>query len=100
MAKATKETKNIEVVKVLKQDFVTIELSMEEALALRIALGKIGGCPKTSIRKYLESVYNSLEQLFRNVSYKKYNDSTEIGNSTIYFKDNTDILISKGTEEI
>ncbi len=39
---------------------VTLELSLDEAKALRVFMGYIGGCPKTTIRKHADAIYNTL----------------------------------------
>lgn len=56
----------VEEVTALKQTGVTLTLSNEEARALAVVLGFVGGCPVTSIRKHLKS----LEWLLSDAGYQ------------------------------
>lgn len=43
--------------------FLTLSLSEDEAETLRAILGKVGGCPENSPRKYMERVWSELESV-------------------------------------
>lgn len=43
-----------------EEPFLTLSLSKDEAETLRAILGKVGGCPENSPRKYMERVWSEL----------------------------------------
>jgi hypothetical protein len=67
------------------QTVVTLELSGEEALTLGLILGKVGGSPTQSRRKYVDSVYNALHK----AGFAPAHDDKEqqYTSGTINFKD-------------
>lgn len=46
-----------------EEPFLTLSLSEDEAETLRAILGKVGGCPENSPRKYMERVWSELESV-------------------------------------
>ena len=47
----------------LLRERIVLELSPNEAEALALILGKVGGDPKRSRRKYVDEIYNALSTL-------------------------------------
>lgn len=42
---------------------INLELTLEEALALKVVADKIGGCPTRSTRKYMDGISNALQSI-------------------------------------
>lgn len=90
MAVATKKVKTVKVMKEvldIQTESVTLTLSPEEAKVLMLVCANIGGCPRTSFRKYTDDILFTL----RNANVPEItceNDNMFIQPISLFFKSN------------
>jgi len=73
MAKATKITEKKRIRKTVEVTTgINLELSLEEAIALRLLVGKIGGNPTGTIRIYTDSIYHTLIPIVEKLANEEY----------------------------
>ena len=70
---------------------ITLELSKDEAEALLSVLGKVGGSPSTSRRKFIAPIYDALFGLKLDYSDTGSSDLRVQNNGGLWFEERSDI---------
>lgn len=87
MAKATFDA----IRKIVKVNSVTLTLSENELKLLLTVLNRVGGCPKTSVRKHADSIISAIEENGEadGVRLNHYDVDENVGRpGSIYFPNN------------
>jgi hypothetical protein len=68
-------------------DRIVMDISIEEAMTLRVIMGRISGCPNKSPRKHCDTLLEELEKCGIIHDYKDSPKITKDSGAGIYFKD-------------